>query len=217
MKYNVLALVAVIGLGSAPANAAVNFVSDGTFSSPSGGTSFTTYSSPSSIGPWSVASGSVDLIGNYWQDPAGTSGSVDLDGNAPGSISQSLALTSGKYELSFYLSGNPDGSPATKLLDVDLSSGSPLTSPYSYTLNGSSSHSDMQYIHESFEFTATGPTTLTFASADSGTPYGPVIGDVIVSAVPEPAAWSMLIFGIGAIGTMLRLGRRRQSSRVMAA
>jgi hypothetical protein len=28
---------------------------------------------------------------------------------------------------------------------------------------------------------------------------------------------SMLIFGIGAIGTMLRFGRRRQSSRVLAA
>jgi len=216
MKFNVLAIVAVIGLGSSTANAAVNFVSDGTFSSPSGGSTFTTYSSGSSMGPWSVVSGSVDLIGGYWQDPAGTAGSVDLDGNAPGSISQNLSLTPGTYLLSFYLSGNPDGAPPTKLLDVDLSTGSlPLSTPFSY-ITGTNSHTDMQYVDESFEFTATGPTTLTFASADTGTPYGPVIGDVVVSAVPEPATWSMLILGFGAIGTMLRLGRRRQNSGVLA-
>jgi choice-of-anchor C domain-containing protein len=215
MKFNVVALVAMVGLGSSTANAAVNLVSDGDFSSPSGGATFATYSS-GSIGPWTVGGGGVDLIGGYWQDPAGTSGSVDLDGNAPGSISQALSLTSGEYLLSFYLSGNPDGAPPLKSLDVTLSSGAiPASTTYSYT-TGTNTHTDMEYVLETYEFSATGPTTLTFASADVGTPYGPVIGDVIVSAVPEPATWSMLIFGIGVIGTTLRLGRR-QSSRNFAA
>jgi choice-of-anchor C domain-containing protein len=211
MKFSVLALVAIVVIGASPARAAVNLVSDGDFTSPSGGTTYTTYAS-GLMGPWTVGAGGVDLIGGYWQAPAGTGGSVDLDGNAPGSISQGLSLTSGTYLLSFYLSGNPDGSPLTKSLDVTLGSGAPL--PYTYT-TGTNTHTDMQYVLETYEFKATGSTMLTFASADSGTPYGPVIGDVIVSAVPEPATWSMLIFGIGAIGTMLRLGRRRQT--VLAA
>jgi hypothetical protein len=98
-----------------------------------------------------------------------------------------------------------------------LNSGAlPTSKDYTYTI-GTNTHADMQYVFESYEFSATGPTTLTFASLDEGTPYGPVIGDVFVSAVPEPATWSMLIFGIGAIGTMLRFGRRRQSSRILAA
>jgi len=215
MKIAVLTAMAIIGLSSAAAHAAVNLVSDGDFSSPSGGATFTTYSS-GSFGPWTVGGGSVDLIGGYWQAPAGTSGSVDLDGNAPGSISQALSLTSGEYLLSFYLSGNPDGAPALKSLDVTLSSGAiPASTPFSYT-TGTNTHTDMEYVLETYEFSATGPTTLTFASLDSGTPYGPVIGDVSVSAVPEPSTWSMLIIGIGAIGTMLRLGRR-QSSRVLTA
>jgi choice-of-anchor C domain-containing protein len=217
MKVAALTVMVIIGLSSAAAHAAVNLVSDGDFSSPSGGSSFVTYSSGSSIGPWSVGGDSVDLIGGYWQNPAGTSGSVDLDGNAPGSISQVLSLTSGDYLLSFYLSGNPDGAPSLKSLDVTLSSGAlPASTEYTYTI-GTNTHTDMQYVFESYEFSATGPTTLTFASLDEGTPYGPVIGDVIVSAVPEPSTWSMLVLGIGAIGTMLRFSRRRQSSRILAA
>jgi choice-of-anchor C domain-containing protein len=211
MKFSMLALVAIVGMGASPANAAVNFVSDGDFTSPSGGASYATYTS-GSMGPWTVGGGGVDLIGGYWQAPAGTGGSVDLDGNAPGSISQGLSLTSGTYLLSFYLSGNPDGMPPLKSLDVTLGSGAPTL--FTYT-TGTNTHTDMQYVLETYEFKANGATSLTFASADSGTPYGPVIGDVIVSAVPEPATWSMLIFGIGAIGTMLRLGRRRQ--RALAA
>ena len=31
-----------------------------------------------------------------------------------------------------------------------------------------------------------------------------------ISAIPEPSAWTLLIAGLGMIGTMLRVGRRRQ-------
>ena len=31
-----------------------------------------------------------------------------------------------------------------------------------------------------------------------------------ISAIPEPSAWTLLIAGVGMMGTMLRLGRRRQ-------
>jgi hypothetical protein len=42
-----------------------------------------------------------------------------------------------------------------------------------------------------------------------GTPYGPVIGGVSVSAVPEPAVWAMMLVGFGGLGVSLRSSRRR--------
>jgi len=58
---------------------------------------------------------------------------------------------------------------------------------------------------------ATGPTTLSFTSGDSGTPFGAVIGGVSVAAVPEPASWAMLLMGIGMIGGGLRAVRRKNA------
>jgi choice-of-anchor C domain-containing protein len=192
-------------LGLAGAAHASNLVSDGDFSSPYGGPVFTTYFSGSSFGPWSVTSGSVDLIGGYWQSPSGPAGgSVDIDGDSPGAISQSLATGTGTYTLTFDLSGNPDGAPATKTLDVSVGG---VSQVFTYTI-GSNTHASMNYTPESLTFTASGPTTLSFASGDVGTPYGPVVGAVSVTAVPEPASWALMILGAGAIGASIR---RRQA------
>ncbi|CAN0483827.1 unnamed protein product, partial [Phaeothamnion confervicola] len=70
---------------------------------------------------WTVTKGSVDWIGDYWQSPSGIGGgSVDLDGLDAGTISQSLTLAPGTYTVTFALSGNPDGLPTTKLLEVNV-------------------------------------------------------------------------------------------------
>jgi PEP-CTERM motif len=39
--------------------------------------------------------------------------------------------------------------------------------------------------------------------------YGPVLGDISVSAVPEPATWAMMILGFLAVGFV---AYRRKSS-----
>lgn len=84
---------------------------------------------------------------------------------------------------------------------------------FSYT-TGSNSKSDMQYLLETFDFTATGSqTVLTFASGDTGSPYGPVIADVsataqapLVSPTPEPGG--LLLLGTG-LATLAGLVRRK--------
>ena len=170
-----VAATAIAAASSAFAGA--NLVVDGNFDSPSGGGSYTTYADGASFGPWSVTGASVDLIGGYWQAPVG-GGSVDLDGDAPGGINQVLKLTSGKtYDLSFYLSGNPDGSPTTKSVAVSIGN---LDQTFTYTLAGNT-HSNMMYQLETAQFMAGSTNTLSFTSNDVNSPYGPVIGGVTVA------------------------------------
>jgi hypothetical protein len=149
------------------------------------------------------------LTGGLWQEPNNTpgTGTVDLDGNDPGGITQNLGnLAAGKYQLSFDLSGNPGGPPTTKALDVSVGG---VTQGFTYTLSPANSFSNMLYQTETLNFTLAGPTatTLSFSSLDSSTYYGAVIGDVAVQAVPEPPTYALMVFGIGVIW----LASRRKS------
>lgn len=215
------AVFAAATAGSTAAFATTNLVTDGNFNSPGSSGGFTTYLSGQTFdnGAWTVTgTGSnqyggagVDLIGNYWQAPNNVGGSVDLDGDAPGGISQTLNLSAGTYQLTFYLSGNPDGGNATKTVDVSV--GSVTNDPFSYT-TGSNGHGSMNYVMETVDFTVTtaGPVTLSFASQDNiNSPWGPVIGGVAITNVPEPTTWAMMALGFAGLG-LAGWRRKRQVS-----
>ena len=128
---------------------------------------------------WTVSSGSVDWIGLLWQAKDGSK-SIDLDGNAPGAISQNLATTIGNtYSVSFYLSGNSNGGTTVKTLIVSATG----TAPATYTFDASTiSNSAMGWRLESYSFVATSATsTLTFASGDDAGAYGPALDNVVVT------------------------------------
>jgi len=199
--------------------AKANLVVDGDFTAAPDPGTYTTYG-VGTMGGWTVVSGSVDLIGTYWQAPPGGGRSVDMAGNENGTIQQTISgLTVGQnYQLSFAMSGNPDGPPGVKTLGVGLTigGGSPIT--FTYTI-GSNSHSDMQYQTETAVITATSTSeVLQFQDLSSGvdnpvgppgtTPWGAVIGNV--SLVPEPTtmvAGALLLLPFGA--STLRALRRR--------
>ncbi len=210
------AVAAAAVVAASSAFAAANLVADGDFSNPWGGSTFTDYLSGSTFGPWTVTgsgsgpygSAGVDLIGGYWQAPTSGGGSVDLDGLYPGGIEQTLTLTSGKtYDLSFYLSGNPDGFPTTKSVTVSIGN---FDETYTYTLSAGNSHTNMLYQLVTAQFVAGSTNTLSFSSNDGGgSPFGPVVGGVSV-AVPEASTWAMV--GLGFAGLAFAGYRSRRTA-----
>lgn len=197
MRYgSLLGLFALLSVVPIAARATV--VGNGNFSSPSVNGSYETLSDGSTtITDWTVIGGSVDLIGSYWQAPPTGGQSVDLDGSSPGGLQQTLVTEPGsEYIVSFYLSGNPDGGDATKHLSVTVGTASEL---YTY-VTGSNTHTDMRYTPETFTFTATGSASvLAFRSGDlSGSPWGPVLGGISVSA-PEPMSVASLLAGLAGL------------------
>ena len=214
-KFGFAAITLAGLIGFSAAGQAATIV-DGNFAGASG--SYQTIGTGGTFGAtggWTVVSGSVDWIGNYWPAPSPGGGSVDLDGDSVGAISQTLfGLAAGTYKVSFALSGNPDGPPPTKALEVSVTGSA--AQDYSYPLVGDKVN--MSYSIESYIFTwGGGDATLTFASlnAPSSNPYGPVIGDVSISAIPEPATWAMMILGFLGVGFVAY--RRRSGADLRVA
>ena len=190
--------VGALVLALAGAATATPLVADGTFAEGATAGAFSTVGSGGSVGAWTVTGGSVDVIGSYWQQPAG-SFSIDLDGSAPGTISQNLSLAAGNYQLGFWMAGNPDGGAATKTVEVTVGG---VDQTFTFTTTGHST-GNMGYTYETLDFSTPGATALTFKSLDGSGAYGAAIGDIsITAAVPEPASMALLLAGLGMFGVM---------------
>jgi choice-of-anchor C domain-containing protein len=180
---------------------------------------------PLTIPGWTVASGSVDWIQNYWISADGFR-SLDMNGLAPGSITQTInGLTNGwTYQVSFELSGNPAGGPADKTLSLTAGVD---TSPYTFTI-GSNSLGAMGWVPESFFFKATGPSELlSFTSTTTGdsgnstypTAFGPALDNVSISVsqTPLPSTWLMLLSGFVGLGFLAFRGTKKGAVAIAAA
>lgn len=150
------------------------------------------------ITDWSVDSGSVDHIDDYWQHADGDQ-SIDLNGLTTGTISQTIpTIVGATYNVSFALSGNPDSSvdvqlasPSNKTLNVSATNGGAV-SPYSFdTLAEGNTLGSMGWKTKQYSFVATSTSSvLTFASTTAGA-FGPAIDNVVIDEVlntfPVPA------------------------------
>ena len=195
--------IAALALAGAAHAAGPNLVTDGTFAGSAGG--YTTVNGGGSIGAWAVGGGSVDWIGNYWTAPGGTN-SIDLDGNAPGAISQNITgLAAGLYQVTFDLAGNPDGGVTNKLVDVSLGDGAFQQVHFDTATRGAG----MGWVTETLTFDVASGDTLSFVSADGSGPYGAALANISVTAVPEPASLGLLLAGMGMIGVMSSRRRAR--------
>jgi choice-of-anchor C domain-containing protein len=173
--------------------------------------------SATNITGWTVTTGNIDYIGNYWQAANGVR-SLDMNGLEPGAISQTLTgLTSGhQYTVTFSLAGNPDNGPAVKTLEVTAGVGN---QSYSFDITTTpSTHGHMGWVRESFVFTANATSDiLAFASTTTSIPqgslpaFGPALDNVSITPSPLPAGLPLFAGGLGIIGLLARRRKRKLS------
>lgn len=228
----------VLALGAlslaAPASAAVVF-SD-TFDAENGGNSSLNYAA---FANFSVV-GKVDLVksGNFGISCSGSC--VDLDGSpGPGMIKSlsSFAFSAGdKVRLSFDIGGNQRNSDfdgfyagfdfgvAEQMLDYGFNFGGgdivvlPSVTQANITTS-SGIAGNKPFSTYSIFFTAGTAGALSFnIGTDSRNNVGPLLDKVALSidkaAVPEPAAWAMMLAGFGLVGSAMR---RRQKTAITFA
>ncbi|MDN3353366.1 choice-of-anchor C family protein [Actinomadura sp. DC4] len=146
---------------------------------------FIRYGVGSSIGPWRVTQGNVDLTGaNFWQAADGRQ-SLDLEGSDSGTIEQPVSTRiGGCYTVAFALAGNPDGGPTVKRGYARVSQrtlGHPTVQKNFIFNTTGKTRANMGYVSQRFRFRAFAPSaTLTFASTTGGG-YGPVVDAVTVT------------------------------------
>ena len=142
---------------------------------------------------------------------------LDAGGDYRGSLYQTLnGLTPGAtYNVSFDWGGGQQtccSGTTTEQLQVSFGGSTQSTIVWHNPQAGFSG-----WMHESFNFTADATSdVLSFVAVGTPSGYPPValLSGVSASAVPEPAAWTMMIVGIGALGAV---ARRRRAMSAFAA
>jgi choice-of-anchor C domain-containing protein len=226
--------------------AEANLITNGSFESGSysGGTNFETlYTGSTSITGWTVRSGSIDWINQYWDASEGAR-SIDLAGLNSGSISTNLNTIVGQsYRVQFEMAGNPDRDYAKTMVAIsalpdpsnntlqnynrivtaiDLGELAPLDTPtssaqiYTFIQTGHTRDS-MGWETKVFEFVAESALTqLLFGDLTSSLEpyYGAALDNVRAERVePVPEPCTFLLLGAGIAGIGLLRGKQRRSSK----
>ena len=145
-------------------NAGAELVTNGGFETPAASGPFSQRSAD--FGGWTLDSGDVDQVATYWAAAAGGQ-SLDLNGGAPGAISQTLATTPGDtYRITFQVAGNWSCAPAVKEMVVNWDGAALRTVRFDA---GATSAVAMGWTQVSLEATATtASTVLQFQSLTAG-------------------------------------------------
>ncbi len=163
------------------------------------------WSNLSSIDGWTVGNKGVEVRNNVSGSALDGHNFVELDTTGNSSISQSFATVAGyTYELSFsYANRGDNKGVSSNGLSWQLGS-------LSGTVGQNTSTSWATY---TTSFIGTGsPMTLSFAAIGRSDSYGTSLDNVsisLLSTVPEPQGYALMLAGLGTVGLLAR--RRRRS------
>jgi hypothetical protein len=200
-----------VSVGSAGASA--NLLIDGNFDNPTFPVAFPFYENYGPVGgdphyggtafdsAWQITVGNVDLVqqsGGWPAPPQSSPYYLDLNGNTNGAIQQSFGTTLGqKYNLSFYYSNNPGGSPHPAEASVQVGSINGIV------MHDGATTSDLSWKFYSNSFIANAPLmTLSFAELDNCCNGGVLLDTISMSAIPESSTWAMVILGFAGVGLL---------------
>ncbi|HEX5377910.1 MAG TPA: PEPxxWA-CTERM sorting domain-containing protein [Phenylobacterium sp.] len=190
------AAVALATLGASAASAAVVFNS--TFEGAAVNSGH--YITVNSIDGWTSSTYGIEVQNHIAGSPAATGGNkfVELDTNRNSSMSRNIGA--GTFDLSFLYSPRPGVASNSNGIEVWI--GQTLLGSYS-GVGGGDTNWSTKNIHFA---TAGGP--LTFVATGRSDSLGGYLDNIkLVSGVPEPSTWAMMITGFGLMGVTLR--RRR--------
>ena len=219
MKLKLMMAGAIAALATAgAANAATELVVNGGFAGNIGrGATAVSTVSATQIAGWTVLTNYVDWSNNAWQSSDGDGFSIDLIGGfGRGVIAQTIATQAGRtYNLTFDISGNPDSQRDAGRF-VTVSAGGADIGVTQYVLGAANTRGNMLWSSRSMSFVATGASTQIVFTGTSDDPanccWGAALDNVsVMTAVPEPATWAMMIVGFGAAGSMVRSARRKNA------
>lgn len=203
VKYWYVSAAILVGMtftGAATASP-VNLIKDGSFESVV--LSNRVAKSISSLAGWQVGANQVEVRNNLVGSAYDGNNFVELDVRKNSWISQSFATVIGQtYEVSFFYSPrmgvaeSSNGIKASAGQDDLQVSGSGV---------GKSGNIWKEY---SFLFTADRDSeTLVFSATGTSDSYGGSLDAVSVTAVPEPASWSIVLLGLAGLGLIRRRTR----------
>jgi choice-of-anchor C domain-containing protein len=181
------------------------------------GSTYVSTGNTSSITGWTVLAQGVDYVDSSIWDAAKGSRSVDLSGITSGGISQTMAgfELNKRYKVQVDVSGNPFyAAERPKARRFLISTTLNPSQTFSYLLTDANTSDNMAYETFTYEFTAFRTSLPIRFQSLTADPFGVVIDNVRVSAVPEMSTWILLLGGMGMIGLSLR--RRNANAAVTA-